>query len=93
MGGSHQVAGVDERGATHIHVLAPVAPQDSAVPRVLSKVRVSLLEAGGLHAAQIAHRVTFSAAGADGALPTEYGAAAAHTTEATRPRQCPKLQR
>lgn len=86
------MAGVDQHGATNVHVLPSVASEDSAVPRVLPEVSVALLEAGGLDAAQVANRVTLPAAGADGALLAEVWAPAAHASEATGSGQRPDLQ-
>lgn len=84
MRGGDQVAGVDECGAANVHVVPRVAPQDRAVPRVLAELRVALLEAVGLDAAQRPHGVTLPAARADGSLLPEGRVSTAHTTEAAR---------
>lgn len=81
--GSQQVARVNESCTTHIHVVSRVPPQDGGVPRVLAELRVALLEAVGLDAAQSPNGVTLPAARADGSLLPEGWVLAADTTKAT----------
>lgn len=82
MRGCQQVAGVDEHRAAHVNIVARVPPQDRRVPRVLAELRVALLEAVGLDAAQRPHGVTLPAACTDGSLLPEDRVPAAHTTKA-----------
>lgn len=81
VGGGDQVAGVEERGATHVNIVPGVAPEDRGVPRVLAELRVTLLKPVGLDAAQRTHGVTLPAACVDGSL-LPGRASATHTPEA-----------